>query len=220
MKLKHISQFKKVNDYKHIWVFSYFIIYVPWYFGLQTFRDAICYDVYTKIDALIPFISWFIYPYIYWYLFVAGTICFLFFTDKKEFYQSVTFLFVGMTICLIIYTIFPTSFNHRPEIITGSPLSVYLTQWIYSADQCENVLPSIHVFNSIACMIALLKSQHLKNYNWVKIFAIGSTILITLSTMFVRQHSILDAIAASCLSIILYIFIYKKDILSKYVDHL
>ena len=36
--------------------------------------------------------------------------------------------------------------------------------------------------------------------------------MITLSTMFIKQHSILDAVAAILLAIILYILIYKKDI--------
>ena len=91
--------------YRHAWVFTYFIIYVPWYFGLQL-RDISFHDVYIGIDAMTPFISWFIYPYIYWFLFVAGTIGYLFFTHRRDFYKCVAFLFIGMTICLIIFTAF------------------------------------------------------------------------------------------------------------------
>ena len=36
--------------------------------------------------------------------------------------------------------------------------------------------------------------------------------MITLSTMFIKQHSVLDAVSAGILAIILYILIYKVDI--------
>lgn len=196
--------------YRHAWVFTYFIIYLPWYFGLQL-RDISFHDVYVTIDAMIPFVSWFIYPYIYWFLFVAGTIAYLFFWHRQDFYKCVAFLFIGMTICLIIFTIYPTSFDHRP-VLEGNSLSIYLTEFIYQADKSQNVFPSIHVYNSIGCAIALIKCQDFKHSRIMQIFAIVSALMITLSTMFVKQHSILDAVAACLLAIILYILIYKVDI--------
>ena len=196
--------------YRHAWVFTYFIIYVPWYFGLQL-RDISFHDVYIGIDAMTPFISWFIYPYIYWFLFVAGTIGYLFFTHRRDFYKCVAFLFIGMTICLIIFTIYPTSFDHRP-VIEGQSLSMNLVQFIYQADKSQNVFPSIHVYNSIGCAIALVKCQNISHHQTIKIFAIVSAVMITLSTMFIKQHSFLDAVGASLLAVILYILIYKADI--------
>ncbi len=116
-----------------------------------------------------------------------------------------------MTICLIIFTIYPTSFDHRP-VLEGNSLSIYLTEFIYQADKSQNVFPSIHVYNSIGCAIALIKCQDFKHSRIMQIFAIVSALMITLSTMFVKQHSILDAVAACLLAIILYILIYKVDI--------
>ncbi len=204
---------KFLSQYKHAWVFLYFIFYLPWYFGLQLRGNTGFHDVYTTIDKATPFISWFIYPYVYWFLFVAGTIAYLFFTHKKDFYQCVAFLFIGMTVCLIIFTIYPTSYDHRPAVIEGSGLETFLLNFIYTADKSQNVFPSIHVYNSIGCAIALIKCQDFKDSKTMKIFASVSAIMITLSTMFIKQHSILDAISASLLAIVLYIFIYKKDVL-------
>ena len=73
---------KFLSQYKHAWVFLYFIFYLPWYFGLQLRGDSGFHDVYTMIDQATPFITWFIYPYVYWFLFVAGTIAYLFFRHK------------------------------------------------------------------------------------------------------------------------------------------
>lgn len=199
--------------YKHAWVFGYFIFYLPWYFGLQLRGTTGFHDVYTVVDRATPFIAWFIYPYVYWFLFVAGTIAYLFFTHKKDFYQCVAFLFIGMTVCLIIFTIYPTSYDHRPTVIQGSGLETFLVNFIYTADKSQNVFPSIHVYNSIGCSIALIKCHDFKNSKAMKIFASVSAVLITLSTMFIKQHSVLDAISAGILAIILYILIYQKDVL-------
>ena len=45
--------------YRHAWVFTYFILYLPWYFGLQL-RDISFHDVYTSIDAYLLFHGLFI----------------------------------------------------------------------------------------------------------------------------------------------------------------
>lgn len=202
--------FKK---YKHAWVFIYFIFYTPWYFGLQ-FRDASTFhDVYTAIDAAIPFVGIFIIPYVYWFAFVGCTIAYLFFRHPQEFYKCIAFLFIGMTVCLIIFTIYPTTFNHRPDVITGGPISRWLVNFIYTADKSQNVFPSIHVYNSIGCAIALIKCSDFKDSKGMKVFASVSAILIILSTMFIKQHSILDAVGAIILSVILYVAIYEKDVL-------
>lgn len=202
---------KYLEKYKHAWVFLYFIIYMPWYFGIQLRTQVVFHDVYTSIDQMIPFVSWFIIPYVYWFLFVAGTIAFLFFTHKKDFYQCVAFLFIGMTICLIAFTVYPTSFDHRPLVIEGNPICQFLVRFIYAADKSQNVCPSIHVYNSIGCAIALMKCEDFKDSSAMKVFAIGSAVLITLSTMFIKQHSIIDAVMAGLLAIVLYVLVYKID---------
>lgn len=206
-----------LQKYKHAWVFLYFIIYMPWYFGIQLRTQVAFHDVYTSIDQAIPFISWFILPYVYWFLFVAGTIAYLFFTDKEDFYKCTAFLFIGMTVCLIVFTIYPTSFDHRPITIEGNSLCQFLVNFIYTADKSQNVCPSIHVYNSIGCAIALIKCKQFSKSYGMKIFAIVSAVLITLSTMFIKQHSIIDALMATLLSIILYIVVYKVDY-SKFFD--
>ena len=68
------------------------------------------------------------------------------------------------------------------------------------------------MYNSIGCAIALMKCQNISHHQIIKIFAIVSAVMITLSTMFIKQHSFLDAVGASLLAVILYILIYKADI--------
>jgi len=198
--------------YKHAWVFLYMIPYLLWYFGLQQWRSNVVFvDVYTSIDKMIPFVPVFIWPYIYWYLFVVATVLYLFFVDTSDFYKNVAFLFIGMTICLTIFTVFPTSYDHRPVSWNADPVSTFFLNSIYAADKCQNVFPSIHVYNSIGCAIAIVKHEGFRNNKVIKIVAIISAILISLSTMFIKQHSILDACSAGLLAIIMYILVYKID---------
>ena len=201
-----------LKKYKHAWVFIYMIPYLIWYFGLQQISHTLTFtDIYISVDASLPFVPLFIWPYIYWYLFIVGTVVYFFFKDKSEFYKNVAFLFIGMTICLVIFTVFPTTFDHRPVEWNADSMSAFFIDFIYSADKCQNVFPSIHVYNSIGCAIALCKYPGFKHPKLVKVIAIISAVLITLSTMLIKQHSILDAVGASILSIIMYVLVYKID---------
>lgn len=202
---------KFLKTHEHAWVLIYFIFYLPWYFGIQQRDISHFFDMYVGIDRIIPFVPAFIIPYVYWFLFVAGTLLFLFLYDADEFYKAFSFLACGMTISLIIFTIFPTTFLHRPATINGNAFEEFWFAIIYGADKPTNVFPSIHVFNSIGCAIALIKSKKFENSTPMKLFAIISAVLITLSTMFIKQHSFMDAVAASIIAIILYQFIYKRE---------
>ena len=84
-----------------------------------------------------------------------------------------------------------------------------MVQNIYEADRCVNVFPSIHVYNSIVCAVALWKSKVLLMKKQEKSSVFLSAILITLSTLFIRQHSILDGLAAGVLAIFICVPIYK-----------
>jgi PAP2 superfamily. len=199
-----------INKYKHAWVFLYFVPYMIWYFGLQYIQTGFT-DVYTSIDKTIPFVPWFIWIYIYWFLFVAGTIAYFFFKDRSDFYKCIAFLFIGMTVCLIVFSLFPTSYDHRPVNYECDSLTRLAVQIIYQADRPQNVFPSIHVYNSIGCAIAICKHEKFEYKKGLKVFSVVSAILITLSTMFVKQHSVLDALSASLLAIIMYVLVYVAD---------
>jgi membrane-associated phospholipid phosphatase len=82
---------------------------------------------------------------------------------------------------------------------------------IYSVDTATNVFPSIHVFNSIGAMIAISKSERLRNIAWLQWFTFVLTVSICLSTVFLKQHSVLDIFGAIALSVILYAVVYAPN---------
>lgn len=202
--------FKK---YKHGWVLSYFFIYIIWFFALEQKVTANYTPVHLWLDDYIPFNEWFVIPYCLWFAYIIATVAYFFFTSKNDFYKCTAFLFIGMTICLIVYTIWPNGQNLRPDLtkLGRDNILIDLVARFYKTDTPTNVCPSIHVFNSIGAYIAIHRSETLKKYKGIQIGSFTLTVLISLSTMFIKQHSSFDVIAAITLSFVMYLLVYVSS---------
>lgn len=202
---------KFFQKYKHAWVFLYVFIYFPWFYYLE---KTVTYDytlIQTSFDTSLPFIEYFIIPYLLWFAFVAVTVLYFFFKDKTEFYRLAGFLVIGMTLFLIISTLWPNGQALRPKYFERDNIFVDMVKQLYRNDTPTNVFPSIHVYNTLGCFIAIKKSEHLKNVRWVQNTSFILSVLIILSTIFLKQHSIIDGIAAGVFAIISYVFIYVDE---------
>nr|WP_272507411.1 phosphatase PAP2 family protein [Clostridium aestuarii] len=80
--------------------------------------------------------------------------------------------------------------------------------FIYSVDPPTNVCPSIHVINSVAVNAVVWNSSLFSNNKKVKFLSVTAMVLICASTMFIKQHSVIDVIAGITLSTVLYVFIF------------
>jgi membrane-associated phospholipid phosphatase len=200
-----------IAKYKHAWVFSYFFIYIIWFFALEQTVKTNYTTIHIRLDDLIPFNEWFVIPYYLWFIYICATILYFFFTSREDFYKVTAFLFMGMTICLIIYTIWPNGQNLRPDLnaLGRDNILIHIVRKLYGFDTATNVCPSIHVFNSIGANIAIHKSEALKKHKWLRSLSTILMILICLSTMFLKQHSAFDAIAAIILSVVMYVMVYS-----------
>ena len=75
-----------------------------WFLYLEKHVTTDFHVIETSLDDKIPFIEYFIIPYLLWFAFIAVTIGYFFFTDKAGYYKLTAFLFTGMTIFLIVST--------------------------------------------------------------------------------------------------------------------
>ena len=114
--------------------------------------------IYSPIDDKIPFIEYFIVPYLLWFVFIAVVFAYFFFTDVDGFYKLAKISFAGMTIFLIISTIMPNGLAIRPVVFERDNIFVDLVKMLYQTDTPTNVFPSLHVFNSLAACIAIKNS--------------------------------------------------------------
>jgi membrane-associated phospholipid phosphatase len=206
--LKAIKQF--IIKYKHGVILSYFFIYMIWFSYLERTVTTNFNPVYSKLDDLIPFNELFIIPYMLWFLYIFVTVAYLLLTSKQDFYKCCAFLFIGMTICLFIYTIWPNGHYLRVDLksLGRDNIFIDILAKIYSLDTATNVFPSIHVFNSIGAYIAINKNERLHNIKWLQWFALILTVMICLSTVYLKQHSVMDIFGALILSIIMYAIVY------------
>lgn len=206
---------KKIKDfiykYHHAWTCLYVLLYMPWFIWLEKTVTTNYTIIHLPIDDKIPFCEYFIIPYFLWFAFVPITMVYLLFYSRKEFYEASAFLFIGMTIFLIISTVWPNGLNLRQDISFRDNIFAKTVDMLYTTDTSTNVFPSIHVFNTLGCLIALLKSRGLNGHNVIKSFAVILSILIILSTMFLKQHSIIDVIGGFVLALIMYLIVYVPN---------
>lgn len=198
--------FKK---YPYTWLGLYIFIYFPWFLWLERHVTDDFHLIHTALDDRIPFIEYFIIPYLLWFLFIAVFVLYFFFRDQQEFLRLALMLMSGMTLFLIISTVFPNGLMLRPDSFARDNIFVDLCRFLWSADTATNVFPSIHVYNSLAVAIAVVKSRHLKTHRGVQVGAVLLTVLIILSTMFLKQHSVIDVIGGIFLAAIFYPLIYR-----------
>ena len=164
----------------------------------------------TALDKKIPFISIFIYPYIYWYVYIFIGAIFILSKDRRKYIRALLGIYIGMCICYVVYYFYTVKID-RP-IVVNSGLSNILVNIIYRGDKPVNCFPSLHVLNTYFIMRYTKKDYGKRWYAYTQI----TGILIMLSTLFIKQHFILDGISAIILVEIVMIFVNKID--DKYID--
>lgn len=197
-----------LQKYKHAWVFLYSLIYFPWFFYLEKTVTCNYHIIHTTFDEKIPFIEYFIIPYLLWFGFIAVTILYFFLHDKEGFYKLAFFLITGMTLFLVISTVYPNGQVLRPLIFQRNNIFVDMVRQLYRTDTPTNIFPSIHVYNSIGVFLAIRNCEKLQKHRIIQDGSFILTVLIILSTMFLKQHSVIDVIGACVLSVPVYYMAY------------
>jgi membrane-associated phospholipid phosphatase len=149
-------------------------------------------------DQLIPFNEWFIIPYLGWFVFMATGILYVYVyaTDTDETYRLAATLIIGMILALLVYLVFPNKVLLRPEVMPRDNPLTALTLIVYQIDSVGNALPSLHTYNTVILMVALMRTPRFKRHRWLAAASMGFAILVVLSTFFVKQHSVLDALVS------------------------
>ncbi|HPE16616.1 MAG TPA: phosphatase PAP2 family protein [Oscillospiraceae bacterium] len=199
-----------LKEHNHIWVLLYFPIYLLWFCWLEDRPAKECNIISSPLDALIPFHEIFIVPYLLWFAFMAATVGYFFFADRAGFLRLMAFLGGGMTIFLLVSTVYPNGLAIRPTVFPRENVFTDLVRMLYAADTPTNVLPSIHVLNSLGAYSAISNSERLGK-RWIRYAALVLTVLIILATMFLKQHSVVDVLAAFLLSGLLYGIVYGRE---------
>lgn len=187
------------------------VIYLTWFFIIESHVNTYTI-IHTSLDDKIPFCEFFVIPYYIWFGYVVACVMLAFFTDLETYWKTVIFLVTGMTIFLVISTLWPNGQNLRPLVFERDNLCTGLVEKIYSADTPTNLWPSIHVYNSIGSHLCIMNCSATKNKKWARAISFVTAILIILSTMFIKQHSCFDVTTAIIMAIVMTLIVYYKEI--------
>lgn len=166
----------------------------------------------TVVDDWIPFIKEFIIPYLLWFPYLYGVLIYYFFADRIQYYITMSCIIVGKLVCFIIYYFWQTTVP-RPAV-TGNDIFSQLVRYIYETDQPVNCFPSIHVFTTFVIMLAAYKRKEEHKWEFTLLSIAGTLIIV--STVFTKQHAILDVISGMAVASVLYygfqfVFVNKAE---------
>ena len=162
------------------------------FYALEWLVPGRVYHVmYHPVDDLIPFCELFLIPYLFWFVFMVFSYVYTFFADGAAFRRMMGFTILTYGGGLLMFVLYPTCQNLRPEVFQRDNVLTQLMAWFYTTDTSTNVCPSLHVCGSLAAAFGLLDTRRFSTAGWKRaILAVALTICV--STVFVKQHSILD----------------------------
>ena len=166
-------------------------------------------SIHCSLDDLIPFCEYFLIPYLFWFVFLIGMHLYTLLFDTESFKKLMRFIIVSYSLSMMIYIVFPNCQELRPLVFERDNLFTRFLAGFYQFDTNTNVCPSIHVIGSVAVMVSAWNSRHFHTPGWRIIFGVV-TILISMSTVFLKQHSVLDVFAAVPVCILAYYAAYGR----------
>lgn len=205
-KIKNLFQHKKLMGLAKLAV-VYFLV-----FFLLELREGRVNIIQVTLDQKIPFCEYFILPYLLWFPYCLGCVVWLCLAkDREEEYDKLLkSLIVGMIVFVLFSLLYPNGQVLRPAL-TGENIFERMVIALYRVDTPTNIFPSLHVFNSIVCCIAVCRNVVGKRFRLLRVGIILLTISIILATMLLKQHSVVDALGAILLNLLCYRHYYEQE---------
>ena len=195
-------------EFSHLWLLLSWVFFFVFYFITENLIPIEkCHVIHCALDDLIPFCEWFVIPYVLWYLLIFLSLGYFLLYNVKSFKKLQSYIFITQIVAMIIYIAYPNCQNLRPSEFTRNNFLTNIVAFLYSIDTNTGVLPSLHCAYSIGIATVWLKEKNA--HPAFKAFIIVFAFIICLSTMFIKQHSALDFLAAIPLCILAEFLVYK-----------
>ncbi len=165
------------------------------FYWLERCRDTVYTPMYCPVDDLIPFCELFLVPYLFWFVFLLGMHVYTFFFDLPNFRRLMGYVICSYAIATVIFILFPTCQELRPQQFVRDNGLTRFMGWFYRFDTSTNVCPSLHVVGSLAVWHTARHCRAFQSTGWRWLFGV-TAVLISVSTVFLKQHSVLDVLGA------------------------
>ena len=171
------------------------------YFLVQNYVTAHKQDLMLEIDSAIPFMPE--YVWLYHTLVPVVVVSFLFFyRTRKDFFTA---LWSGVTATLVLnlfYLLLPSFYPRESfEVIDIATAILQLTREI---DGANNTFPSGHVCFAWLSVWCVIRTDVAKKMHGIRSLYVLWAIGISLSTLVLKQHYLVDVISGFVLSLVSY----------------
>ena len=204
--MQAIKQFFKTHP--HAWWGFYLPVYLAAFFIIEHFITDNYWATQTVLDSYVPFCEWFIFPYVSWSPLLVVLGVYLILRDGEGFRRYMWYIMVTFTTAVVFCILIPNGQDLRPAVMEHHNLAAWLVEYTYSIDTNTNVFPSVHVVGSVGAALAVWDSPRLRAHPLLRWGVPVLAALICISTLFIKQHSVLDVVSGLVLSLLAAIPIY------------
>ena len=186
----------------------YWPAFILAFIGVEKMEFGRLHEVHFFLDDMIPFNELFVIPYFFWHPLIVIVLLYTLINETDNFRNLMKFFILTFTVSLIIYLIYPTSLDIRPHDFERDNICTMIAQLLYSVDNPVNVCPSMHI---IGCLGMLFASWDTRGKDSVpkKVFMAVAFVFICASTLIVKQHSVIDVLAAIPISLIGWVLCFR-----------
>lgn len=206
----------KLRDpqYSHLLLLLGWVVYFTLYYLTENLIPAEnCTPVHMWLDDAIPFQEIFVIPYVFWYILIVISLGWFALYDVRSFKCLQTYIMITQALAMVVYILYPTRQDLRPEVFPRDNLLTDLVGIIYRFDTNTGVCPSLHVAYSIGIASVWVRQRN-ASVLW-RTFVVLAVISICLSTMFIKQHSAVDFFAALPVCLVAELAVYGRTYFRK-----
>lgn len=202
-------------EFSHLKLLLFWPVYGLIFGALERLWLRDYHTVWCPLDDVIPFCEAFLIPYLFWFVFLIGMLLYLALFDTDGFRKYMWFIIITYSVTCLIYICYPTQQELRPEVFPRDNLLTRFIGWFYQFDTNTNVCPSLHVVGALAVAAAAWHTPRFATPGWRTAFVL-TAILISVSTVFMKQHSVLDIPPAVLICAGAYWLVYGRRETSKH----
>lgn len=195
--------------------YRYLLLLLGWpvYFLLYYLTENLipaesCHVIHCALDEKISFCEYFAVFYVGWYGLIVISLLYFLSYHVESFCKLQTYIILVQLLATVIFIVYPSRQELRPDAFPRENLLTSLMGFLYRLDTPTGVCPSLHVAISLGIASVWMRERGVSP--WVKgaivLFCLG----VCLSVAFVKQHSVLDILAAIpiCLLVECFVFCY------------
>lgn len=195
--MEALSRFRKREDPAVFLLLGWPVYFLLYYLTETRIPPERCVPVHLWIDDFIPFCEWFVIPYVLWYFWILFSLGYFLLKKPASFRRLQTYFILLQAAAIAVCILLPNRQDLRPEVFPRDNVLSRCVGLLYRLDTSTGVCPSLHAALSLAMASVWWKEARIA-LEW-KVFFAASAVLVSLSTMFIKQHSALDVLAAMAL---------------------